>query len=158
MLRNVNPQSPEPACWPGWCLRGSMHLCRLCGGLVHGGGVYWPSSDSCMLTCQDEGLVLEFAFIFMAVLTWWVHGYCSLADCCPQASSSGYGGSRSSSAAALRSCDVAGWSTHCPSPCVLSGSCLDPTHQLLLETRSVSGLEPGVRDPIQPLPGGAHGL
>ena len=44
--------------------------------LVRGGGVYWPSSGSCTLTCQDEGLALEFAFIFMAVLTWWVHGYC----------------------------------------------------------------------------------
>ena len=40
--------------------------------LVRGGGVYWPSSGSCTLTCQDEGLALEFAFIFMAVLTWWV--------------------------------------------------------------------------------------
>ena len=39
-----------------------------------------PAVISCMLRCQDEGLVLEFAFIFMAVLTWWVHGYCSLVD------------------------------------------------------------------------------
>lgn len=51
--------------------------------LVRGGGVYWPSSGSCTLTCQDEGLALEFAFIFMAVLTWWVHGYCSPTDCHP---------------------------------------------------------------------------
>lgn len=57
-----------------------MHLCQLCGGLVRGGVFIGPAVISCMLRCQDEGLVLEFAFIFMAVLTWWVHGYCSLAD------------------------------------------------------------------------------
>lgn len=44
-----------------------MHLSAL-WGLVHGGGVYGTSSGSCTLTCQDEGLVLEFAFMFMAVL------------------------------------------------------------------------------------------
>ena len=51
-----------------------------------------PAVFPAVSRCQDEGLVLEFAFMFVAVLTWRGHGYPSPSGFTHEACGNGYEG------------------------------------------------------------------
>lgn len=106
-----------------------------------------PAVVPAVSRCQDEGLILEFAFMFVAVLTWQGHGYPSPCGFAHEACVNGYKGTW---------VFLSSYST-LMSPCGLPG----PVHLLtncFLSPAQCQALSQEPRTQHSPLPDGAHRL